>query len=51
VNCPNCDSDDFGAMETDDGVVRGCSDCGYREEASADEVALFLEEDDERRTS
>jgi hypothetical protein len=44
-------------METDDGVIRGCSDCGYREEASAAEVSLFLEglfmedsSDDERTT-
>jgi uncharacterized metal-binding protein (TIGR02443 family) len=41
MTCPNCDSSDFGAMETEDGIVRGCGECGYREEATDAEKALF----------
>ena len=43
--CFNCDSTDFGTAHLDGlGIVRSCADCGVVEEASASEVALFIEE-------
>jgi hypothetical protein len=42
-------------MEIDDEIVRGCGECGYREEASESEKALFAmdhgEFDEERETT
>jgi hypothetical protein len=43
--CFNCDSTDFGTVHLDGlGIVRSCADCGVTEEASASEIALFIEE-------
>lgn len=41
--CPSCDSPLFGAMwdQNVNAVVRGCTTCGYKEEASPAEVALW----------
>ena len=43
--CFNCDSDNFGTAHVDGaGIVRRCDDCGVVEEASASEIALFIED-------
>jgi hypothetical protein len=44
MNCPSCDSEDFGIAETNDGLMRKCTDCGYLEEPSPSEVALYAED-------
>lgn len=42
LSCPNCDNDEtFGVMEKDGEIVRGCDVCGYVEEASPSEIAMY----------
>lgn len=42
--CPSCDSENFGVVPTDSGLMRKCTDCGYLEEPSPAEVALYAED-------
>lgn len=43
--CPSCGSECFGtALNLAGEIVRLCGDCGYAEEASPSEVALFMED-------
>ena len=45
VPCCNCDSEEFGTAHVDGlGIVLLCGSCGFIEEASPSEVALFIEE-------